>query len=310
MLRYSNKTNEELTLYIEEEKALNSKRSEVSGQLTAIEKRVQELTHLDETITGIQAKKDELQLLQNTLLEERDTLLKENEYLYYKKILEYGMRVCKNKERDLLTNQMRVRTEIEKCTTALTSRSLLENRKEALEYALRQYELFYMVWNPRTGYPSMLIKEFLDEVAFITNTALDTIWGGLIRIESFIIDENEFRIPIIRGNSILADISECSTAEKSTLSLAISLSIIQASTSYNIVRIDEADGSFDDIRRQSFLTILNEHLYSTGCDDCYVITHNQFFESIPCNVILLKGYIDLVSPSALENKYILYQYPA
>jgi hypothetical protein len=310
LLKANNSINNELSMHLEEEKKLYKEREEVNMALIAANKELETLIHLNESIAVSLKVKDQIEQRREELEKEREKLFKENEGLYNKIILQTALSLFRNKELDLLKNESRMKEEIEKCTTMITNRALLEQRKEAFEKKLKLYELLYSVWNPRTGYPSMLIKEFLDEVTFVTNASLDNIWGGLIRIKEFVLTENEFRIPIIRGNTLLEDITECSTAEKSTLALAISLAIIQASISYNIFRIDEADDGFDEIRRQTFLDMITRQMNDVGCEDCYVIAHNQFFETMPCNVILLKGYDQLISESSLENKHILYKYPS
>jgi DNA repair exonuclease SbcCD ATPase subunit len=310
ILKYNDSINSELSNYLDEEKALCAKRLEYNTELISVTDKLTKLTNLNESINMVIEQKQKLDDEKNMLDAERDKLIQENKYLYNKQTLKYAHSCFKIKEADLVKNEVLIKNEIEKCTSMITNRNVLEQRKELFEGKLRLYELLYAVWNPRTGYPSMLIKDFLDEVAFVTNTSLDNIWGGLIRIKEFRLGENEFKIPIIRGNTILEDITECSTAEQNTLALAISLAIIQVSTSYNIIRIDEADGGFDEIRRQSFLNMITEQLITAGCEDCYTITHNQFFDNMPCNVILLKGYEYLVSEASLENKYILYRYPS
>jgi hypothetical protein len=300
----------ELSQYLKDEKELYKEREATVKELNDVKEKIEKLSHLNETIVSALADKEAIEKEGAILEGERSKLLAENQNLYYKNTLNTALTIFKNKESDLIKNEAMIKTEIEKCTSMMTSRRLLEERKETLEAKLRIYEILYAVWNPRTGYPSMLIKDFLDEVSYVTISSLDNIWGGLIRIKEFHIDENEFRIPIIRGNTILEDISECSTAEKNTLAMAISLAIIQVSTSYNVVRIDEVDGGFDEIRRQSFLDMMTRQLVSAGCEDSYIITHNQYFENVPCNVILLKGYELLVSDAALENKHVLYRYPS
>jgi hypothetical protein len=302
--------NNDMVQYIKDKKILFNDREEVVKELADINQKIEKLSHLNESIANTLKEKEAVDKEASSLEGERVKLLQENQNLYFKNTLQYALGVFKSKENDLLTNETMMKNEIEKCSAVITNRALLEQKKEVLEGKLRIYEILYAVWNPRTGYPSMLIKDFLDEVTFVTNVSLDNIWGGLIRIKEFRIDENEFRIPIIRGNTILEDISECSTAEKSTLALAISLAIIQVSTSYNIVRMDEVDGGFDESRRQSFLDMINQQLIAAGCEDSYIITQNQHFENIPCNVILLKGYELLVSELSLDNKNILYKYPS
>jgi hypothetical protein len=310
ILKQNSSLSNELSGYLEDAKSLSSERDAIVSSLMETTENINKLTSLNESIAGIIKQKKEIDGEYEYLIKERENLLKENSNLFNKMTLQDALSCFKNKEADLIKNKELVKTEIETCASMITNRTVLEKRKELFEEKLNFYELLYAVWNPKTGYPSMLIKEFLDEVAFVTNLSLDNIWGGLIRIKEFCIDESEFRIPIIRGNTILDDITECSTAEKSTLSLAISLAIIQVSTSYNIIRIDEADGKFDEIRRQSFLEMITEQLSLSGCEDSYLITHNQHFENIPCNVILLKGYDQLVSEASLENKRVVYRYPS
>jgi DNA repair exonuclease SbcCD ATPase subunit len=310
LLKQNDSLNNELMQYVEEDKILSQRREEVIKELSQVKEDINKLSSLSQSISILIVQKQEIEKQYILLLEEKENLLKENTNLYHKITFQTALSSFKNKELDLVKNGEHVKTEIEKCTSMITNRTVLEKRKNVFEEKLRLYELLYAVWNPRTGYPSMLIKDFLDEVTFVTNVSLDNIWGGLIRIKEFQIEESEFRIPIIRGNTVLEDITECSTAEKNTLALAISLAIIQVSTSYNVVRVDEADGGFDELRRQSFLEMITEQLGSSGCKDSYLITHNQHFENLPCNVILLKGYEQLVSEATLENKHILYRYPS
>jgi predicted nucleotidyltransferase len=310
LLRQNSSLTDELSRYLEDDKALSSERDAIIKKLTEVNEHIARLTGLNESIADIIRQKKEIDSEYDVLIKEQENLLKENTNLFHKRTLQDALSCFKNKEVDLLKNKELVKTEIETCTSMITNRTVLERRKEVFEEKLNLYELLYAIWNPKTGYPSMLIKEFLDEVTFVTNVSLDNIWGGLIRIKEFCIEESEFRISIVRGNTVLDDITECSTAEKNTLSLAISLAIIQVSTSYNIIRIDEADGKFDEIRRQSFLEMITEQLSASGCEDSYLITHNQHFENLPCNVILLKGYEQLVPEASLENKYVLYRYPS
>lgn len=308
ILKYNDSRNNELTECLEQEKKLYTERDNIGKDIEAMAEEISKLENLDSSIADILNEKKNIDDNRVYLERERGKLLNENTALYNKRVLECALSCFKIKEADLVKNESLAKTEIEKCTAVIANRDALEQRKGAMENKLRLYELLYSVWNPRTGYPSMLIKEFLDEVAYVTNYSLDNIWGGLIRIKEFNITENDFKIPILRGNTVLSDIIECSKAEKNTLSLAISLAIIQVSTSYNIIRIDEADGGFDNSRRQSFMNMISEQLLQAGCEDCYIITHNNLFDTIPCNLILLKGYEELTTAISIDNKNIIYRY--
>lgn len=161
------------------------------------------------------------------------------------------------------------------------------------------------------GYPSLLINDFLSEVIDFTNKDLDASWGGMLNLDRFKLDNTSLKIPVIRGETILEDVNECSKAEKSTLDMAISFGIIEASTAdslYNIIRVDEIDGPMDVSRRQSFLDTLTQRLRDINCRDCYCITHSNCFETTECDVILLKGYENAVSESSLANKNVIYRY--
>jgi len=231
--------------------------------------------------------------------------------VYEKTSLQTAVSLFKGKEAELEKDIATLKADIEKCNAFITSRGTLEQRKESLTVKQNTYELLYQIWNPRTGYPSIIIKDFLDEVVDITNRDLEAIWGGLLTVSNFALSENEFRVPIIRGNTPLNDVCECSTAEKSTMALAISFGIIEVSTAanlYNIVRIDEADGGFDEMRRQSFLDMISNRLADMSCENAIIITHNQCFENTPCDVILLKDYSSVTTASSLVNKNVLYKY--
>ena len=154
------------------------------------------------------------------------------------------------------------------------------------------------------------VKQVILEVAFETNKNLDENWGGLIRIGKIDV-ENEFKIPVIRGSKNLQDVTECSKAEKSTISLALSFAIIKVSSKnslYNILRIDEADSGFDEVRRQAYLTTIQQEMNMINCKNAFIITHNQMFENAECDVILLKDYDKNLSAGSLKNKNIIYSF--
>ena len=204
-----------------------------------------------------------------------------------------------------------IKADIEKMKAAITSLDTLKARKATLEIKRDLYDVLFKVWNTKDGYPSILIKDFLDEVADAANRDLDKSWGGVLNIDEFSLENGEFKIPVIRGNTVLNDASETSKAEKATLGLSISTGIIDVSTEnslYNIVRLDECDGGFDGPRRQSFLENITTRLNEINCKNVFCITHNNCFENISCDVILLKGWDSMTSESSLLNKNIIFKY--
>lgn len=209
-------------------------------------------------------------------------------------------------EKDIATNGRL----IEEIKSKIISRETLESRMSVLKSKAKIYETLYNTWNPKTGYPSMLIDDFLSQVVYHTNQDLNELWGGTLCLED--IDTSNFKIPVVRGFSKLEDVKSCSTAEKSTINLSLSFGIIEASDTgnsrYTVIRADEVDSGYDAYRRQGFLDNIVNKLDKINCGNAYIITHNNSFENIECDVILLKGYEQITSSEMLANKNIIFKY--
>lgn len=228
-------------------------------------------------------------------------------WYYYSHIKDILIKL-KNEEINIkqLLSQQRVRKE--EILHILSTRETLETKIEELK---KQYELVSVlekVWSPKIGYPALLIKEFLDDVKFHTNNDLDFIWDKHIQIKDFIMTNDEFSIPVIKENELeIQDAALCSDGERATLALAISLAIIEIHTKksiYNILRLDEADAKLDDTRRKNYLSIILNRMKEIGIENSIIITHNNEFDAIPADVILLSP-IDKYNV-ALSNKNIIF----
>ena len=289
-------------------------RKVVTEKKVALVKERDEIQTLSNSVEVFSQKKAELDKIKHELDTTKEKLVKENECVYYKGVFETCMSSLKLKEIDYSTRYKNLEEELSKCNSQINSRDTLETRKKNLEIKRNIYELAYNAWNSKTGYPSLIIKDFLSEVAYETNRKLDEIWGGLIHVDEKQmrdIAENEFCIPIIRGNTIVPDVRGCSKAEMSTIALALSFAIITVSVKnslYNIIRIDEADSGYDGVRRQVYLDILTSQIEAINCKSAFIVTHNQMFDNVACDVILLKDYETLVSASSLVNKNIIYSF--
>lgn len=301
----------ELSSLLKDLDTLKTLRKEKNDIKNSILKDRDELKSLVDSIDVFSEKKRNLDNERVIIEQMRTQLLKENEAVYYKESFELFISGLKLKEIDYSTKCASLEKDIANCNSQIASRDTLVARKENLETKRKLYELAYNVWNSKTGYPSLVIKDFLSEVVSETNKNLDENWGGLIRIMDFEINEREFRIPVLRGSKILDDVTECSKAEKSTITLALSFAIIRVSsknTLYNILRIDEADSGFDEVRRHSYLTTIQNDMDMMNCEDAFIITHNQMFDDVQCDVILLKDYATVLSTGALHNKNVIYSF--
>jgi hypothetical protein len=289
---------------------LSKERDAISTQIETVKKEKAELEMIYASLDTILKQKEELDLEGIAIAAEKKALLDENTRLYNKRVLEHCVSTFKNHELLLCKTVLGLKSDIEKCNAAITSRETLVERKNHIEQISRVYDIAYRVWNPKTGYPSMLIKDFLDEVIMVANNNLDDIWGGMLHISDYELNDSEFRLPVQRGNTPLNDVAECSKSEKSTIAMAISFAIIEVSNAnkYNIIRIDEADGGYDEIRKQSYIETVSSKMQQIGCENAFIVTLNQMFDSVPCDVILIKNYDTITSTSSLLNKNIIYRY--
>lgn len=275
-------------------------------RLDKIQGEKEALNHLSVTINDAKDKRDRLSAEYQAIMSEKEQLLKEGEYVYKLADLNTCISGLKDLEYSLSKDISQITNEIEQNKAKLASLDTLKQRVDTLEKKKSLYELATQIWKE---YPQMLVKDFLDEVVSISNKDLDSSWGGLLRIDTFDIQDGVFRIPIIKGDTVIDDASNCSKAERATLDLALSFGIIDVATrnsQMSILRCDEKDSGFDEIRRQSFLETFLDRMRSVNCSNAYVITHSNCFENTKCDVILLKDWDKMISQSGLENKNIIY----
>ena len=204
-----------------------------------------------------------------------------------------------------------LRLEKESIQSKIVTKDLLEEKRNSLDKDFRVYELLEKIWSPRSGYPALLIKDFLLKIKEKTNQDLEAMWGDSLVIDDFVINESSFTIPVIvkkEGTYRVEDASMCSDGEKATLGVAISLAILEMDIEnhpYNVVRLDEIDAKLDDTRRRSFLDVMTQRMEQIGCESCISITHNNEFHNTEANIIIMPGME--IDPIFIHNKTILFK---
>lgn len=135
------------------------------------------------------------------------------------------------------------------------------------------------------GIPLLYLNVYLKNCPMMMNTLLESISSD-ITISDFIIDENEFRIPYSTDNVSVPDIISASQGENAFISIVLSLSlIVQSMTRYNIICLDELDGPLDTKNREEFINVLYSFIEQVGCEQVFLITHNQMFDNEPVDII-------------------------
>ena len=131
---------------------------------------------------------------------------------------------------------------------------------------------------------------YMDKTLNMSNQLLQMMFGGELQLLPYVINENEFRIPVqnLSTNLITDDISNCSTSEKCMVAMIMSFILaFQGSNIYNIVRLDEIDGGLDQYNRSIFPQILNNIMGILNIDQCIIVSHASESDMSDVDIISL-----------------------
>lgn len=153
-----------------------------------------------------------------------------------------------------------------------------EYHKEMQEYTdnYERIEAIKYYVSPNTGIQTIFIGAYMNDIMVKANELASCIFDGEFVIQPFVINETEFRIPCLGSGLMNDDISSMSTSQICMLSMIISFAILaNASTDYNILKLDEIDGGLDTENRIQFITLLGNLISMVGCEQCFLISHNM-----------------------------------
>lgn len=138
----------------------------------------------------------------------------------------------------------------------------------------------------QTKYMTVYMNDILKE----TNDLLELLFYGSFKLQPFVINEVEFRIPCIdmEGN-IRPDISLMSDSQVSMISMLISFSLLhKASKYYNIIKLDEVDSNLDVANRMQFSVLINDIMNMLHFNQCIIISHNNELDLSNVDMIIFK----------------------
>ncbi|MDD3172121.1 MAG: AAA family ATPase [Herbinix sp.] len=136
-----------------------------------------------------------------------------------------------------------------------------------------------------TGIPLIFITLYLNNSKIMVNNLLQVVYGGSLEILDYVV-EKEFTIPYMKNNIIIDDVIRASEGEKAFISIALSFALLYESVKkYNIMLLDEMDGSLDPDKRLLFIKILERQLNLIGSEQVFMITHNNMFDNYPVDII-------------------------
>ena len=168
---------------------------------------------------------------------------------------------------------------------------LNEYRKELVEYQDKYTKIERVRYysSSSTGIQTLYMQLYMNKILSTANDLLAMLFDGEFVLQPFIINEQEFRIPCLGSGLLHDDISSMSTAQKSMISMILSYAILyQSNTRYNIISLDEIDGSLDGSNRSYFMTLLDNLMRILRCEQCFIISHNNELITELADIIILK----------------------
>lgn len=147
--------------------------------------------------------------------------------------------------------------------------------------------------SPNKGIQTLFINMYMNTTLKLANELIQIIFNGDYVILPYVINDNEFRIPVGRNGIANDDISSLSTAEVSMISMIISFVLMhQSASKYNIASLDEIDGGLDNHNRIKFVYLIDQIMRILGMEQLILISHNNELNMNDCDVIILKTYDD------------------
>ncbi len=309
LIAANNFIEEKIKNEIEESESLRKQKEELLSNYFKLLDRFDTLKHYSDKIK----ERDQDIAIYNSNVEYANKCRKNLLILYKNKYVYDSNSICiekMNNEKINLQNQLfDLNKKRDEMTTYYVSKKQIEKMRGEIQEEFNKVNILNKIWSPKVGYPSWMIQSFLNDLTIKTNEDLEKMWGSSLRIEEFVLKDNEFSIRVNKDGNTIPDASLCSGGETATLNIAISFAMIETNINkngYDLIRMDEIDGVLDDVRRQQFIPMIQDGLESLGCNTCAIISHNNEFDDIACDIILMKGAN--IPEEKLQNKKILWEF--
>lgn len=267
--------------------SLKDKLTTIDAQLTAEQDGISEITTnislaefktevytkckslVDECI-GLEERNNELQGQINSL----------SDIAFKVKDLEARMDEAKSRA-DRLNNDLNaILSERDKIAS---SKTLLEDYIRDLDLYNKNFSILETIryyLSPTTGIQTVFMRTYMGNIILKANELLSLIFNGQFIIQTFVINEAEFRIPCLGNGLVNDDISSMSTSQICMISMILSFAILSnSSTDYNILKLDEIDGGLDTENRIQFIGLLKQLITMVGCEQCFLISHNMEYDA-------------------------------
>lgn len=164
---------------------------------------------------------------------------------------------------------------------------------EKYERYSKEYETIEVIkycCSPTTGIQTVYAEMYMNKILGISNQLLSMFFGGEFVMQPFVINDKEFRMPVLGSGIMNDDISSMSTSQKCIMAMIISFALLSnASSIYKIIKIDEVDGPLDTLNRGAFFQALDTLMTYLHFDQCVMISHNVELNMSNTDIIMLKN---------------------
>ena len=160
--------------------------------------------------------------------------------------------------------------------------------KYSKEY--EKIEVIKYCCSPTTGIQTIYAEMYMNKILGISNQLLSMFFGGEFVIQPFVINDKEFRMPVLGSGVLNDDISSMSTSQKCIIAMIISFALLSnASSIYKIIKIDEVDSPLDTLNRGAFFHALDTLMNYLRYDQCIMISHNVELNMSNMDIIILRN---------------------
>ena len=178
----------------------------------------------------------------------------------------------------------------------IKNKESLEKQLELIKDKYSYVELVREALSSTKGIPLVFIQLYLKNIQILANNIIRSMFSDdEIQLKDFVITDKEFSIPYTVNGIEVLDASYSSQGERATIVLALSFALLsQMMGRYNILLLDEIDSALYKDNRRRFIKIVEEQMKTIGCEQAFLITHNNLFENYPVDIILTSDLEDMV----------------
>ena len=198
---------------------------------------------------------------------------------------------------DLNDKLIKVKTELDPLYEVRDKLRFSINKLDEYKAELAQYNEKYSLVqtiekyaSPTKGIQTIFVKLYMDKTLTMANQLLGLLFEGQLELLPYVITDTEFRIPCRNSvtNIINDDISSCSSAEKSMISMILGMVLsFQRSTKYNIPSLDEVDAMLDQWNKSQFPKFINKIMNILGTEMCLMVSHSSEIDMSEVDIIQL-----------------------